>query len=114
MSWRSNISPGDKVLCILDCNDETDGVLAHWLCGAEITAGSTYTVLEVIRDVDQFEEEATGLILVERGTHWPRSRDGKLGAWHIAHFSAPEDRKTALASAETTQWLNEEIQTNGS
>lgn len=98
----SDISPGDTVLCIVDCNENSPGVLAHWLCGAEIVAGQQYTVLEVVRDVDQEHEEGTGLILVESDTHWPRSRDGALGAWHIRHF-ATLSKATAAVLRQTEQ-----------
>lgn len=92
----SDIGEGDIVECIVGCNEETAGILAHWLCGAEIVQGRLYTVLRVIHDLDQHEVPSVGLVLVEADTQWPRSRDGELGAWAIEHFRPVYRRNAEL------------------
>jgi hypothetical protein len=80
------IGPGDVVECIVECNENSPGISAHWLCGAEIIAGCVYTVMRVDQDVDNFGETTLGFVLTEASTHWPRSKDGELGAWSHHHF----------------------------
>jgi hypothetical protein len=82
----SAIGPGDWVECIIECNEGDPGVQAHWLCGAQIELGRVYTVMRVYDGIDNFGDEVTGLVLVERETHFPRGGDGELGAWAVGHF----------------------------
>ena len=81
------IGPGDFVECIVECNEGSPGILAHWLCGAQIEKGRVYTVMLVRADIDNFGNMAAGFVLVERDTHWPATvLGGDLGAWNADHF----------------------------
>ena len=90
------IGPGDAVECIVPCNEDSPGIHAHWLCGASIELGRVYTVMRVIVDIDNFGEECGAYVLTEKDTHWPRSRDGELGAWAAGHFKPVYRRNEAL------------------